>query len=243
MPRKAGEIASFNEAFVALNASGFANMGLPANAISSVSVDAIGSGLPIGASGGTMSASSNVQISGVATGEKVLSGSGSADLSVNTTGLLTASFSTAGSSVITIDSIGSIGAIASSSGDASVSVSSIASGLPLSGNGLGAGSSTVSVSGLLLPYAIGNMSGSTTDGNVLTPTSVADAVWEKAIEAGLSAQELMRLISSVQFGTTEILTISPGEAIVTFKSIDGTEDRVVADMDNSTRVNVVLNGG
>ncbi len=70
--------------------------------------------------------------------------------------------------------------------------------------------------------------------------AVADAVWEKILEDGFSAKEMMRLISSSLAGKVS----GAGTGTVTFRSIGDTANRIIADVDDSgNRITVTKDVG
>jgi hypothetical protein len=75
----------------------------------------------------------------------------------------------------------------------------------------------------------------------LSPTSLAEAVWASALEGTFTAAELMRLLTAVAAGQTTIIDLGGGAATVTFRDINNTTDRVVADMQDSERITVTKN--
>lgn len=66
----------------------------------------------------------------------------------------------------------------------------------------------------------------------------AAQVWEYALEAGLTAQQMMRLLAAVAHGKTSITDNGDGTAEVRFRDIADTKNRIVAAMDGSERVTV-----
>ena len=76
-------------------------------------------------------------------------------------------------------------------------------------------------------------------GSSLTAQEVADAVWNKVLEAGLSAGKLVKLMASVLAGKVS----GAGTGTETFKGLDGVTDRVVVDVDDSgNRSSVTVDG-
>jgi len=65
-------------------------------------------------------------------------------------------------------------------------------------------------------------------------------VWEQEIEAGYTAEQIFRIISSVMAGKSIITDNGNGTATVKFRDLNDTVDRVTAEMDGSERVNVDL---
>lgn len=68
--------------------------------------------------------------------------------------------------------------------------------------------------------------------------TVATTVWQQAIEAGFSAEELMRVMAAALAGTT-----SKVGSTITFKGVDGATDRIVGSFDaESNRTGAILDG-
>lgn len=85
-----------------------------------------------------------------------------------------------------------------------------------------------------------SLSGSWTPFTELSPENLANAVWQYLVEGNYTAEQAMRLLTAVAAGKTTIVDLGGGLAEVTFRDINDTVDRVVADMDNSERTNVTL---
>lgn len=79
-------------------------------------------------------------------------------------------------------------------------------------------------------YIIGNLQ---TAINAI-PEDVADTV----LESGVTVRDALRLMLSVMVGKTDIVDLGGGAATVTFRDINDTKNRVVADMTGSERTNV-----
>jgi hypothetical protein len=69
---------------------------------------------------------------------------------------------------------------------------------------------------------------------------LAQAVWAEIIEAGYSSSDVLRLLSSIAAGKTNIVDNGGGSATVTFRDLADTKDRVDADMVGSERHSVAL---
>lgn len=81
------------------------------------------------------------------------------------------------------------------------------------------------------PYATGSMEASISTDTVLSPNSLATAVWQRVIEAGYSAEEVLRLIAAVTAGdATGLESGSPS-----FEGIDETTIRVAGTYSGGTR--------
>lgn len=118
-----------------------------------------------------------------ADGQLITSGTGSTSFSLTTNNpLLTASINGVGSSTFAITTNTPIlGALADLVGETSLSFTTTASILPENDDSpLRTGTVTFTISGELVPYAIGHMEGSTVDDSVLTPNQIAATVWGSA---------------------------------------------------------------
>lgn len=117
-----------------------------------------------------------------ATGGLIASGSGSAAFSIALAdALLTASINGSGDASFSITVTPALlGAIADGAGSAAFGIStSPATAYPLDDSSpLRDGSASFTLTGSLIPYAIGQMSGSTVDTSVLTAETIANAVWD-----------------------------------------------------------------
>lgn len=77
--------------------------------------------------------------------------------------------------------------------------------------------------------------GITTSGS--TGPSVAD-IWAHAVEAGFSAEQLLRIMAAALAGTS-----SKAGSTITFKGVDGTTDRIAGSFDaENNRTGAVLDG-
>lgn len=70
-------------------------------------------------------------------------------------------------------------------------------------------------------------------------SSAAD-IWDYLIEGSYSAKEVLRILSAIAAGKTTIVDLGSGQATVTFRDINDTKNRVVADMMDSERDVVTL---
>jgi hypothetical protein len=226
----------------ALPQGGYAGLAwmLPQQAGNLASINAAGLVLtPAGTAVGgiTSDASADLAITVAnAEGQLITSGSGSATLALNVSpALLTASLNAAGSASLLFDAAALLGAKAS-----------------------GTGAATFAVTGAVTPYAIGQMAGSTVDAGVLTPASIAGAVWTSdaaqyadagtmgellnsagaaadpllgTVEGTLTLRDVMRLMLAVNAGDATGLE---GSSMV-FKSQDGATNRVQASYSSGAR--------
>jgi hypothetical protein len=132
-----------------------------------------------------------------------------------------------GSASIIISAVGSITATLGAPGMATISISASATKAAI---GWLIGNGTVSIDGTLISYARGHMQG-TTEESGLTPTGVANAVWNKIIEAGYSANEVLRLLAAHAAGDADGLE----GATTTFDSLDGSKTRITGSVAAGTR--------
>lgn len=72
--------------------------------------------------------------------------------------------------------------------------------------------------------------------NELTQGDVAGAVLEAKIDGVYTLKDIMRLMSAVLLGKTIITDLGGGNAVVKFRDINDTKDRVSAQMSSSERV-------
>ena len=69
------------------------------------------------------------------------------------------------------------------------------------------------------------------------PAAIAIAVWQKILEGGFTAEEIMKVMGAVLAGTVS----GAGSGIETFKGLDTTTDRVVSTVDvDGNRSSVTL---
>lgn len=78
-------------------------------------------------------------------------------------------------------------------------------------------------------YATGTLEAEITPFTELSPTSLANAVWTQALEAGYTAEQMMRVMASALAGEVS----GAGTATVTIRDIGDTTDRIVASVDGS----------
>jgi hypothetical protein len=84
------------------------------------------------------------------------------------------------------------------------------------------GTASFTITGTLEPYGIGYMYGSTVDETAITNDSVSSAVWAKVIEAGYSAEGILRLLAAHAAGSaTGLEGVDPQ-----FVGLDGVTVRI-----------------
>lgn len=158
MAKTNGGMSSSREASLSLAATGAAVMGLPSSGSAAISIAVAD-----------------------LVGQLISSGSGTASFSIYTnTPQLTALISGSGSANISVTTNSPVlGAIGWCNGSANISVTAgPATAYPLDDTPQTcSGSATISITGSLVPYAVGHMSGSTASSTELTPQSIAQSVW------------------------------------------------------------------
>jgi hypothetical protein len=114
-----------------------------------------------------------------AAGQLISSGSGTAAFAFSTnTPLLTASLGAIGAASFILSATGTPGAEASASGSASFMTAMAAAILPTNdAPPVRTASASFSITGAMVPYAIGQMTGSTVDASTLTVDAITTAVW------------------------------------------------------------------
>lgn len=171
------------------------------------------------ADGRNLSASTTFEIAaGTADLQLVVSATGTASITFTQSALLAGALSATGSAAFSIAPASvTLGAIVSATASAAFSLSTTAT-----------------------PRATGNLAGNITPFTDLSPEGLAASVWGEILESGYTAKDLMRLLSSVAAGKTDINTAGP-DPIVTFRDLNDTANRVVATMSGSERASVTKN--
>jgi hypothetical protein len=93
------------------------------------------------------------------------------------------------------------------------------------------GTGTMVVTCGLTSYARGHMTGSIVPYTELSPQSLADAVWQRVIETGFTAEEVVRILASVAAGDATGLEGSNP----VFRDLNDTKDRITATYAGGTR--------
>jgi len=132
----------------------------------------------------------------------ISSGEGAAAFAFSTnTPLLTASLAAIGSTTFTMAATGALGAEASGSGSASMVFAMAATILPTDDTPPArTATASFAITGAMVPYAIGQMVGSTVDTSILTVDAIAAGVLAAALTAPISAN-VMRVNEIAVQGT------------------------------------------
>lgn len=167
-----------------------------------------------GALGKAAAGTSSVTFSLSGIGGLISSASGSAGLAFTASGGLFASKAASGTANITVSSSGAI-----------------------SGIGHMGGSAGTTLDAHWTPYAIGWLGGTTAESG-LTPSGIANAVWQKVIEAGFTADQVLRILAAQAAGAATGLEGSNPQ----FKGLDGVTTRIDGTYSAGTRTIDSLNG-
>jgi hypothetical protein len=172
-----------------------------------------------GAAGGAMGlggvADATITIAGAAIGGLIAGGVATGSITIDGTAAAFAAIGGPASATISIAGSGSIAAIGHMDADG-----------------------TLTIDGAVVPYAIGWMEATTDFGNELSPSSLANAVWQRIIEAGFSAEQVMRLLAAHAAGSATGLEGSNPQ----FTGLDGSTLRIDGTYSGGTRTIDSLNG-
>lgn len=124
---------------------------------------------------------------------------------------------------------------ASGTADLSISVSTATLGAVVSA--LGAASLSLTADGAAT--AIGHMTGTTEVVDALSPTALASAVWERVVEAGYTAEQVLRIVAAHAAGAATGLESGNPQ----FVGLDGSTVRIDGAYSAGTRTIDALNGG
>ena len=188
IPQSVGEISSRNSAILSINGAGAILGGVTSNATASFTIDFA-----------------------VATGALVAFGTGTSTITINTnTPLLTASINGVGSASFAINGLTSLlGAVVNGIGSSVISFTASATILPtVDTSPLRTASATMTFSGSLTPYAIGNMIGSTVDSGVLTTTAIASEVWSSLAAAYNASGTMGQKLNSAASGGVDYASLA-----------------------------------
>lgn len=190
MPQKAGALSSHNDSALALAGSALGVGGITTPGASAISFVTAATVWPLDDSVqvGAGSAAISFAVADAA-GQLISSGSGTAAITFATnTPLMTASLSGIGSASFSIQNSAEIRADAAAIGQAQLSFSMAATILPVSDTPPAReASASFAISGALIPYAVGNMTGSTIDASILTVDAIAAAVLAAALTTPINA--------------------------------------------------------
>ncbi len=173
-----------------------------------------------------------ISIDAYAEGALGLNAVAEADLSITAFGEGALIASGIGLAIIAIAAFADVSGVLNGVGEASFDVSGNAD---IGAIGWLSGSGTAEISGSVDPHAIGHITGSTEDVSVLTPESVASAVWSTVIEAGYSAEDIVRLLAAYAAGDATGL-----DGTAEFTGLDGVTVRIEGAVSGATRTITAL---
>lgn len=199
-----------------------------------------GSGLAVG--GVTTTGTSSITLAFAdAFGELIASGGGTATFSLTSNNpLLTASINGTGTAVATFSTnTPTLGALADGIGEVAITLTATNSGrMPANDDSpLRTGTATLTLTGTLVPYAIGSMEGTTEEAG-LSNAGIANSVWGKVIEAGFTADQILRLLAAHAAGSATGLEGSNPQ----FTGLDGVTLRIDGAYVAGTRTIDALDG-
>lgn len=182
LPQKPGAMSSRNEASISVSSTALGVMGYPIEGSASFTLNMLTADiLPEDDTSPLRTASASFSINFLdAEGQLISSGSGSASMEITTNSpVLTASINGDGSASFSVTTNAPLlGAEAALVGEASLSFSVAGVMLPSNdASPLRNGTASFTISGALVPYAIGQMIGTTDVVTELTADSIASALW------------------------------------------------------------------
>lgn len=185
---------------------------------------------------GAVSSVNNAAVTVTATGSGSMgkAADGAAPITITLTGEGGLISSATGTAAVTVTLDGELFASKAAAGEATLSISADGT---LKAIGHLDGDATATVTATWTPYGIGWLEG-TTEESGLTPTGVANAVWAKVIEAGFSADQILRLLAAHAAGAATGLEGANPQ----FTGLDGTTVRIDGTYSAGTRTIDALDG-
>lgn len=190
LPKTAGALSSAYNARIDLGLSGLAVGGVTSDATAAFALTPAATAWPLDDSVQIRTASASITFTVAdAAGQLISSGSGSASMTFSTnTPLLTASLAAVGSASFVLSASAALGAEASATGSASMLFSMAATILPANdASPARTATASFAITGALVPYAIGQMTGSTVDTSILTVDAIAAGVLAAALTTPIAA--------------------------------------------------------
>lgn len=208
LPKTAGALSSAYNARIVLDPTGLAVGGITSDATATFTFTPAATAWPLDDSVQVGAGSSSITFTVAdAAGQLISSGEGAAAFTFSTnTPLLTASLAAIGSTTFTMAATGALGAEASGSGSASMVFAMAATILPTDDTPPArTATASFAITGAMVPYAIGQMVGSTLNTQALTTDTIAAAVWQSLAasfaDAGTMGQKLNNAASGgVDYG-------------------------------------------
>lgn len=188
--------------------------GMSSHNFTFVDVDASGAG----AEGVNIAGATELSVTAAAIGQLIASAIGAASFQITADGTIIATLGAPGSASLSISASASIEAL-----------------------GFLVGEATASVTASIVSYATGSMDGTAYlagESAPVTPDNVALAVWAKVVEAGFSAEQMLRIIAAQAAGAATGLEGANPQ----FTGIDGTTLRIDGTYSAGTRTIDALDG-
>lgn len=167
-------------------------------------------------------------LAGAANGAKGLGGVGSATVTLTGAALGGLIAGGVASATVTVNADGAVVATLGAPGAADISIAGTATPGAL---GWLISEAVVTIDGEIVSYGIGHMDGTTAEAG-LTPTGIANAVWARIVDAGFSAEEILRLLAAHAAGDADGLDGGTTE----FMSLDGTKARITGSVAGGMRL-------
>ncbi|MCA3116434.1 MAG: hypothetical protein ING91_19565 [Rhodocyclaceae bacterium] len=194
------------------------------------------SGLMVG--GITTTGTAALSLSATALGSLLAQMIGTTTITVGGTGFASASLNASGSATIAMGGTALLGALAGGAATGSLTVTGTAGMLPTGPTPpILAATGVIAMAGTLTPYATGSMI-ATTEESGLTPAGIANRVWGQVIEAGFSADQILRIVAAHAAGAATGLEGSNPQ----FTGLDGTTLRIDGTYNAGTRTIDALDG-
>jgi hypothetical protein len=170
----------------------------------------------VGAAGGTGALAAGRNIAGQADGSSTVDGTGQTVASIQATAA--GSCTVEGNVFASLSGAGTAAGVGGASGT-------------ITGIGWVQGQAAGVGGGSLVSYATGKIAGEATTVEALSPTGLARSVWEKIIDSGFTAEQVVRLLAAHAAGAASGL--ESGAPV--FKSLDGGKDRITGTYAAGTR--------
>jgi hypothetical protein len=168
-----------------------------------------------------------ITINGGATGIRAVPGAGLSTITIDASGGGGLVVSGEGYSTFTINATADILAQILGIGSTTITISANAD--TLTALGWADGSATITIDGSATPRGIGWVEGTTDYSVAVTPESIAQATWEEEIENSYTAKEAIRIVLATLAGKVS----GAGTSTITFRDINDSKDRLVADVDGT----------
>lgn len=175
----------------------------------------------------------NLSIGSMGAGAMGVNGSGTSEIIFGLSGTGGLISSASGTAAISFDAAASLFASKAVIGEATITFGATGETTAL---GHAAGTAGTALAATWTPYAIGWLSGTTAEAG-LTPNGIANAVWQKAIEGGYTAEQIVRLLAA--FAAGDATGLEGGNP--QFTGLDGATVRIDGSYSSGNRTIDALN--